>query len=117
MLGNFSFFFCQLTFSKLTFSKTSFRSTIRVSNRLDQDQDRRSVGPVLDHTVANVISRRQKLPPAGKELDSRSSCTHCFGGSTSPAGACGSFAQQSFQIQSKRNAKIRNRYNQVPHLT
>ena len=32
-------------FSKLTFSKNSFRNTIRVSNGLDPDQDRHSVGP------------------------------------------------------------------------
>ena len=31
-------------FSKSTFSKNSFRNTIRVSNSLDLDQDRRSVG-------------------------------------------------------------------------
>ena len=34
-------------FSKLTFSKNSFRNTIRVSNSLDQDQDRHFVGPDL----------------------------------------------------------------------
>ena len=42
MLGNF--FMLSLSsadFSKLTFSKNSFRNTIRVSNSLDPDQDRR----------------------------------------------------------------------------
>ena len=34
-------------FSKLTFSKNNFRNTIRVSNSLDPDQDRHSVGPDL----------------------------------------------------------------------
>ena len=34
-------------FSKLIFSKNSFRHTIKVSNALDPDQDRRSVGPDL----------------------------------------------------------------------
>ena len=34
-------------FSKLTLSKNSFRNTIRVSNGLDPDQDRRPVGPHL----------------------------------------------------------------------
>ena len=34
-------------FSKLTFSKNSFGNTINVSNGLDQDQDRHSVGPDL----------------------------------------------------------------------
>ena len=33
--------------NKLFFFKNSFRNTIRVSNRLDPDQDRRSVGPNL----------------------------------------------------------------------
>ena len=32
---------------KITFFKNSFRNTIRVSNGLDSDQDRRSVGPGL----------------------------------------------------------------------
>ena len=32
-------------FSKLTFSKNSFRYTVKMSNGLDPDQDRRSVGP------------------------------------------------------------------------
>ena len=53
MLGNFSCFFCCCLllsadfFSKLTFSKNSFRNPIRVSNGLDQDQDRHSVSPDL----------------------------------------------------------------------
>ena len=34
-------------FSKLTVSKNSFRNTIRVSNGLDPDQNRHSVGPDL----------------------------------------------------------------------
>ena len=32
---------------KITFSKNSFKNTIRVSNGLDPDQDRHSVGPDL----------------------------------------------------------------------
>ena len=48
MLGNFSCFCSHLlTFSKLTFSQNSFRNTIRVSNSLDSEQDRHSVGPDL----------------------------------------------------------------------
>ena len=39
---------CLLIFSKLTFSKNAFRNTIKMSNSLDSDQDRRSVGPDLD---------------------------------------------------------------------
>ena len=34
--------------SKLPFPKYSFRTTARLSNGLDPDQDRRSVGPDLD---------------------------------------------------------------------
>ena len=46
MLDNFSCFCCRLlTIFKVNFSKQSVRNTIRVSNRLDQDQDGRSVGP------------------------------------------------------------------------
>ena len=48
MLGNFScFFVIRWLFSKSTFSKNSFRDIIRVSNSLDPDQDRHSVGPGL----------------------------------------------------------------------
>ena len=39
--------FYQFFFSKSTFSKNSFRNTSRVSNSLDPDQDRGSVGPDL----------------------------------------------------------------------
>ena len=54
-ISSFSCFCCRLlTFSKLTFSKNSFRNTIRVSNSLDQDQDRDSVGSDL---VANCMQR------------------------------------------------------------
>ena len=34
-------------FSKFTFSKNSFKNTIKVSNDLDPDQDRHSIGPDL----------------------------------------------------------------------
>ena len=47
----------------------SFRNTTRVSNSLDPDQDRRSVGPDLGQKLfAKFISRRQKSPLARKEL-------------------------------------------------
>ena len=42
MLGNF---FMLLLSSKLTFSENSLGNTIGVSNSLDSDQDRHSVGP------------------------------------------------------------------------
>ena len=57
MLGKFSCFYCQLlTFSKLTFSKNSSRNTIRVSNSLDPDQDRHSVGPDLGPNYLQRLS-------------------------------------------------------------
>ena len=65
MLGNFSCFCCYLlTFSKLTFAKNSFRTTIRVS---------------IGKLFAKVISRRQKLPLAWKELRTELFGTELFG--------------------------------------
>ena len=48
MLGN-QIFFClsSAVFFKIEVFKSSFRNTIRVSNGLDPDQDRHSVGPDL----------------------------------------------------------------------
>ena len=54
--------FCRLmTFfsSKLSSSKKSFRNTIKVSNGMDPDQDRRSVGP--DQVPKNVGKRSPKV--------------------------------------------------------
>ena len=52
MLLSFAYFF-----SKGTFSKKSFRNTsIRVSNSLDPDQDRHSVGPDLGPTCLQRLS-------------------------------------------------------------
>ena len=47
-------------FSKLTFSKNSFRNTIRVSNSLDPDQDRHSVGPDLGSNCLQRLSADDK---------------------------------------------------------
>ena len=48
MLGNFACLFVVCWFfSKSTFSKKNFRNIIRVSNSLDPDQNRHSVGPDL----------------------------------------------------------------------
>ena len=61
MLGNFSCFCCRLlAFSKLTFSKFSFRNTIRVSNGLELDQDRCSVGPDLGPNRLQRLSADNK---------------------------------------------------------
>ena len=43
-------------FKKKKFSKYSFKNTIRVSNSLDQDQDRHSVGPDLDPNCLQRLS-------------------------------------------------------------
>ena len=47
-------------FSKSTFSYNSFRNTIRVSNGLDPDQDRRSVGPDLGPNCFQRLSADDK---------------------------------------------------------
>ena len=57
MLGNFSCFCCfLLTFFKITFLRKKFRFTIRVSNVLDKDKDRHSVGPDLGPTCLQRLS-------------------------------------------------------------
>ena len=55
-------------FSKSTFSKNSFRNTIRVSNGMDPDQDRLSVGPdlgpnCLQRLTSDDISRQRVSHP------------------------------------------------------
>ena len=54
-------------FQKSTFSKQSFRNTSRVSNSLDPDQERLSVGPDLD---PNCLKRFQQMTKvtASKEI-------------------------------------------------
>ena len=47
-------------FSNLTFSKNSFRNTIRLSNRLDPDQDRQNVGPDLGTNCLHKLSADDK---------------------------------------------------------
>ena len=55
-------------FSKSTFSKNSFKNTIRVSNRLDPDQNQCSVGPDLGSnclqrsSADDKIKERVKMP-------------------------------------------------------
>ena len=59
MMGNFScFWICLLTFKKK--SKNSFGNTIRVSNGLDPDQDRHSVGPDLGPNCLQRLSAVDK---------------------------------------------------------
>ena len=43
-------------FSSFLYSNNSFRNTIRVSNGLDPDQDRRSVGPDLGTNYFHVAA-------------------------------------------------------------
>ena len=45
---------------KIIFFLNSFKNTIRVSNSLDPDQDRHSVGPDLDPNFLHVLSADQK---------------------------------------------------------
>ena len=67
MLGNTHALLCRLlTFVKFAFSKNSFRNTIRVSNGLDPDQDRHSVGPDLGPNCLQRKSADDKSGPAGK---------------------------------------------------
>ena len=54
---------CLLIFFKLTFSKNAFSNTIRMSNSLDSDQDRPSVGPDLD------LNCLQRLPADDKRKE------------------------------------------------
>ena len=50
-----------LFFSKSTFWKNSFRNTIRVSNSLDRDLDRLSVGPDLGPNCLQRLSADDML--------------------------------------------------------
>ena len=45
-----------------------YKIKIRVSNSFDPDQDLHIVGPDWSKLFAKIISKRQKLPLAGKEL-------------------------------------------------
>ena len=66
LLDNFAFF-CRLLifFFKIIFFEKYFRNTIRVSNSLDPDQARRSVGPDLGPNCLKRLSaddtRRQRV--------------------------------------------------------
>ena len=71
MLENCScFYFRLLTFFKIKFFKNKPpRTTIRVSNSLDPDQDRDFVGLHLgSNCLQKAIGRRQNYPLACKEL-------------------------------------------------
>ena len=58
----FANFFCRLlNFSKSTFLKNSFGNTIRVSNTLDPDQARHSVGPDLGTNYLQRFSADDKI--------------------------------------------------------
>ena len=60
MLGKLLAFVSSDDFSKLTFSKNYFRTTIRVSNGLDPDQDQRSVGLDLGPDCFQRLSADEK---------------------------------------------------------
>ena len=60
-------FYRLVIFAKSTSSKIYFRNTIRVSNRLDQDQDRHCVGPDL---CQNCLQRTTLVDIELKKLSS-----------------------------------------------
>ena len=66
MLGNFSYFL--LSSAELFFSENYFRSTISVSNSLDPDQDRRSVGPDLGPNLLQRLSAEFTVVRVTKDL-------------------------------------------------
>ena len=71
MLGNYScFYFRLLTFLKnKVFKNKPPRTTIRVSNSLDPDEDGHSVGLHLgSKCLQKAIGKRQNYPLACKEL-------------------------------------------------
>ena len=70
MLGNVSCLFLSLAvlLENLSFQKTNFSNTISVSNSLDPDQDRLSVGPELDPNCLQSLSAGDFLS-ARKELN------------------------------------------------
>ena len=70
MLGNFSCLCCHLpTFFKINFfEKKSFRNTIIVSNILDPDQDRHSVGPNLGPNCLQMLSIRRQVTAREESL-------------------------------------------------
>ena len=55
LLGIFSRF-SSLTFSSLSLQKTNKQKTIRVSNGLNREQDRRGSGPDLDSFCLQTLS-------------------------------------------------------------
>ena len=65
----FLHFCCRLMiFFKIKFSKNSFRKTIRVSNSLDPNQDRHSVGPDLGANCLQRLTADEKSSLATKGL-------------------------------------------------
>ena len=65
MLENFSLFLLSAIFI-IDFLEKKIRSTIRVSNSLDPDQDRQNVGPDLGPNCLHRLSADNKFP--GKQL-------------------------------------------------
>ena len=71
MLGNFSCSCCRtLTFFKINFFKNYSRNTIRVSNELNPDQDRRSV----DFTEPNVLPAPPPSPQDQANVNALKTC-------------------------------------------
>ena len=75
MLGNFSRCCRLLIFFKINFFKNLFWNTIRVSNNLDPDQDRKNVGPDLGPNCLQRLSAdEQRSLLAWKELHCKIIC-------------------------------------------
>ena len=77
--GEFFPLFCRLLiFSKSTFLKNSFRNTIRVSNSLDPDQARHSVGPDLGPNCLQKLSAEDTRRYRVKRLPMSTHTGHTF---------------------------------------
>ena len=63
-----AFLLSAIFIQSLLFKKNYFRNTIRVSNSLDPDQDRPTVGPDLGPNCLQRLSVNLKSPLARKEL-------------------------------------------------
>ena len=100
LLGNFHAFLLSVgfCFSKSTFSKNTFRNTSRVSNSLDPEQVRRSRQRVNEiHTYTRDRTEKNVIDIKNANI----LCSTTF----------------EYRYKVSKGAKIRNRYNQVPHLT
>ena len=69
MLANFVCFCRLLTLFKINFFKKNFSYTTRVSNELDPDQDRHSVGPDPGPNCLQRLSAAEKVATSKKRFN------------------------------------------------